>query len=239
MFCTRRPPSRRKSRVIRFVSTNRRHRRRRKRCTAPEPVFVAPPVPTGPPPPPPITLRFIGLIEAPQRSGRVALLSDGRGGSDERTGRRDHRGPLPRVARRHRLDRSRVLGWTGTADDSTFRTMMPSQTRVRALALLLCAVMLSAGCAASRIVRRGENAARASDWDTAVEHYRRAVPEARTTPTYKIALERAMFDRFAAAPRRRAHRRGAGQPGRGAPRISPGQRVRPAQPADRQQGHRA
>jgi hypothetical protein len=47
---------------------------------APEPVIVAPPVPTGPPPPPPITLRFIGLIEAPQRSGRVALLSDGRGG---------------------------------------------------------------------------------------------------------------------------------------------------------------
>jgi hypothetical protein len=25
-------------------------------------------------------LRFIGLIEAPQRAGRVALLSDGRGG---------------------------------------------------------------------------------------------------------------------------------------------------------------
>jgi hypothetical protein len=47
---------------------------------APEPAFVAPPVPAGPPPPPPITLRFIGLIEAPQRSGRVALLSDGRGG---------------------------------------------------------------------------------------------------------------------------------------------------------------
>ena len=44
---------------------------------APEPAFVAPPVPAGPPPPPPITLRFIGLIEAPQRSGRVALLSDG------------------------------------------------------------------------------------------------------------------------------------------------------------------
>ena len=41
---------------------------------------IAPPVPTGPPPPPPITLRFIGLIEAPPRTGRVALLSDGRGG---------------------------------------------------------------------------------------------------------------------------------------------------------------
>ena len=45
-----------------------------------EPEFVPPPVPTGPPPPPPITLRFIGLIEAPPRTGRVALLSDGRGG---------------------------------------------------------------------------------------------------------------------------------------------------------------
>jgi hypothetical protein len=44
------------------------------------PETFAPPVPTGPPPPPPITLRFIGLIEAPPRTGRVALLSDGRGG---------------------------------------------------------------------------------------------------------------------------------------------------------------
>lgn len=51
-----------------------------KAVKAPEPAFVAPVVPAGPPPPPPITLRFIGLIEAPQRSGRVALLSDGRGG---------------------------------------------------------------------------------------------------------------------------------------------------------------
>ena len=50
------------------------------RRTAPRPEFAAPPVPTGPPPPPPITLRFIGLIEAPPRTGRVALLSDGRGG---------------------------------------------------------------------------------------------------------------------------------------------------------------
>jgi hypothetical protein len=50
------------------------------RRAAPRPEFTAPPVPTGPPPPPPITLRFIGLIEAPPRTGRVALLSDGRGG---------------------------------------------------------------------------------------------------------------------------------------------------------------
>lgn len=50
------------------------------RRAAPRPETVAPPLPTGPPPPPPITLRFIGLIEAPPRTGRVALLSDGRGG---------------------------------------------------------------------------------------------------------------------------------------------------------------
>jgi hypothetical protein len=51
-----------------------------RRAVAPRPEFTAPPAPTGPPPPPPITLRFIGLIEAPPSTGRVALLSDGRGG---------------------------------------------------------------------------------------------------------------------------------------------------------------
>ena len=42
-------------------------------------MIASPPVPTGPPPPPPITLRFIGLVEAPSQAGRVAILSDGRG----------------------------------------------------------------------------------------------------------------------------------------------------------------
>jgi len=51
-----------------------------RRAVAPRPEFTAPPAPTGPPPPPPITLRFIGLIDAPPSTGRVALLSDGRGG---------------------------------------------------------------------------------------------------------------------------------------------------------------
>jgi hypothetical protein len=39
------------------------------------------PVPTGPPPPPPlppIALKFIGVLEAPERPGRIAILSDGR-----------------------------------------------------------------------------------------------------------------------------------------------------------------
>lgn len=36
--------------------------------------------PPGPPPPPPIPLKFIGLIDAPARVGRLAILSDSRGG---------------------------------------------------------------------------------------------------------------------------------------------------------------
>jgi type II secretory pathway component GspD/PulD (secretin) len=71
--------------------------------------------------------------------------------------------------------------------------MMPSETRVRALAFLLCAVMVAAGCAAGRSFGRGENAARAGDWDTAVEHYRRAVQQRPNSAEYKIALERAML----------------------------------------------
>lgn len=42
-------------------------------------VPVPPSAPAGPPPPPPISLRFIGLVEAPTQAGRVAIMSDGRG----------------------------------------------------------------------------------------------------------------------------------------------------------------
>jgi hypothetical protein len=38
-----------------------------------------PTVPVGPPPPPPIQLKYIGLLDAPARIGRVAILSDTRG----------------------------------------------------------------------------------------------------------------------------------------------------------------
>ena len=43
------------------------------------PTAFTPPVPTGPPPPPPIPLKFIGVLDAPPRVGRMAILSDGRG----------------------------------------------------------------------------------------------------------------------------------------------------------------
>lgn len=49
-----------------------------RRAPPPPPQNV--PVFEGPPPPPPIPLRFIGIIEASERtSGRVGIFSDGRG----------------------------------------------------------------------------------------------------------------------------------------------------------------
>jgi hypothetical protein len=49
-------------------------------ATRPEPP-PPPVVPTGPPPPPPlapITLKFIGIVEAPSHGEKIAILSDGR-----------------------------------------------------------------------------------------------------------------------------------------------------------------
>ena len=50
-----------------------------RQAAPPRPVDLAPPAPAGPPPIPPIPLRFIGLVDAPNQAGRVAILSDGRG----------------------------------------------------------------------------------------------------------------------------------------------------------------
>jgi hypothetical protein len=47
----------------------------------PSVAMVGPPVSQGPPPPPPvppITLKFIGLVEAPTQQQKIAVLSDGR-----------------------------------------------------------------------------------------------------------------------------------------------------------------
>ena len=59
---------------------------------------------------------------------------------------------------------------------------------------LVLAAALAAGCGASRSYGRGSNAARAGDWDTAVEHYRHAVQQNPDRTDYKIALERAMIN---------------------------------------------
>jgi tetratricopeptide (TPR) repeat protein len=53
--------------------------------------------------------------------------------------------------------------------------------------------IVMAACAASRAFTRGERAARAGDWDSAVEYYRQAMQDNPDRPEYKIALERATF----------------------------------------------
>jgi general secretion pathway protein D len=61
----------------------------------------------------------------------------------------------------------------------------------RLVVLVVLAVVVS-GCAAGRAFRRGQDAARAGDWDQAVAHYTRAVQADPDKPEYKISLERAM-----------------------------------------------
>jgi hypothetical protein len=47
----------------------------------PPPVNMPPPPPPGPPPPPPIPLKFGGTMEIPGKKVRVAMLTDGQGGT--------------------------------------------------------------------------------------------------------------------------------------------------------------
>jgi general secretion pathway protein D len=61
----------------------------------------------------------------------------------------------------------------------------------RGVAAIALAAMMVSACATNRAFRRGEEAARAGDWDSAVVHYQRAVQEDPDKPDHKIALERA------------------------------------------------
>lgn len=73
------------------------------------------------------------------------------------------------------------------------RTDVARWTRQAAsVAIIACAAVLLAGCAAGRAFGRGEKAARAGDWDLAVTHYREALNKQPNSATYRIALERAM-----------------------------------------------
>jgi general secretion pathway protein D len=67
-----------------------------------------------------------------------------------------------------------------------------TKRRLIGVVVLLAVVASATGCAAGRAYRRGQEAARAGDWDAAVAHYTRAVQENPDSPEYKIALERAM-----------------------------------------------
>jgi general secretion pathway protein D len=61
------------------------------------------------------------------------------------------------------------------------------------IAALIVIASLAAGCAAGRAFGRGDDAARAGDWETAVDHYRRAVQADPNNAEYRIAYERAMI----------------------------------------------
>ena len=71
------------------------------------------------------------------------------------------------------------------------RLQTTGKTRLVAL-VLLCGLL--AGCAAGRAFGRGESAARAGDWDAAVDYYRQAVQQNPDRADYQIALERAMIN---------------------------------------------
>jgi general secretion pathway protein D len=58
--------------------------------------------------------------------------------------------------------------------------------------MIAMAVVLAA-CAAGRAFTRGQEAAKAGDWETAVQFYRQALQDDPDRPDYKIALERAMI----------------------------------------------
>ena len=67
----------------------------------------------------------------------------------------------------------------------------------RQILRVLCLVVLAgvaAGCAAGMAFRRGEEAARRSDWDAAVVHYREAVQADPNRTEFKIALDRSMLN---------------------------------------------
>src|SRR5688572_6171247 len=65
--------------------------------------------------------------------------------------------------------------------------------RAFALSVIASLAIALAACAVSRSFARGEVAARAGDWDAAVEYYRQAVQDDPDRAEYKIALERATF----------------------------------------------
>ena len=62
------------------------------------------------------------------------------------------------------------------------------------MAVAAAVAVLLAACAAGQAFRQGASAARAGDWDAAVEYYRRALQEDPGRVETRIALERAMLN---------------------------------------------
>ena len=71
--------------------------------------------------------------------------------------------------------------------------MMNQHSRWLRLGLFVLFAALLTGCATGRAFNRGNRAAQAGDWDTAVSFYRQAVQREPNRADYTIALERAML----------------------------------------------
>jgi general secretion pathway protein D len=71
-------------------------------------------------------------------------------------------------------------------------------TRPYLLSIRLVVILVSTGlllsCAAGRALQKGDQSAFDGDWDSAVEHYRRAVQEEPRNADYRVALQRAMLN---------------------------------------------
>ncbi len=75
------------------------------------------------------------------------------------------------------------------------RDRVTSMARVRTQVLALVAligIVAAAGCTAGRAFGRGNDAARAGEWDVAVEQYRQALQSEPDNVEYRVAFQRAM-----------------------------------------------
>jgi general secretion pathway protein D len=61
------------------------------------------------------------------------------------------------------------------------------------LAVVALIAVLAGGCAAGRAFNRGNDAARAGEWEVAVEQYRRALQADPENPEYRLAFQRALL----------------------------------------------
>jgi general secretion pathway protein D len=66
----------------------------------------------------------------------------------------------------------------------------------RKLAGLLVLALVASGCAASQAFRHGQDAARVSDWDTAIKFFTKAVQENPDNGEYRIHLRRAQDEAY-------------------------------------------
>jgi general secretion pathway protein D len=63
---------------------------------------------------------------------------------------------------------------------------------VATVTTVIVLAMVAGGCAASRAFRNGNGAARAGEWDVAVDQYRQALEKDPKNAEYRVALQRAM-----------------------------------------------